>query len=42
MFVRLPVRMTADDRAAHRTFVRTLGSGAVWLDYFTIRSARAA
>jgi hypothetical protein len=23
----------ADDRNAHRAFVATLGSGAVWLDY---------
>jgi DNA polymerase III subunit epsilon len=34
----LPPRVTADDRAAHRAFVKTLGSDAVWLDYFTIQS----
>jgi len=37
----LPPRVTADDRNAHREFVRTLGSNAVWLDYFTIRSVAA-
>jgi hypothetical protein len=25
--------VSAEDRAAHRSFVRTLGSEAVWLDY---------
>jgi DNA polymerase-3 subunit epsilon len=40
--VPLPPRVTADDRNAHRTFVRTLGKNAVWRDYFAIRSARAA
>ena len=34
----LPPRVTADDRNAHWAFVRTLSSGAVWLDYFTIQS----
>ena len=38
----LPPRVTADDRNAHREFVRTLGKDAVWRDYFTIRSTRAA
>jgi DNA polymerase III subunit epsilon len=37
----LPPRVTADDRTAHRAFVATLGSGAVWLDHFTARSAAA-
>jgi DNA polymerase III subunit epsilon len=37
----LPPRGTADDRDAHRAFVRTLGSGAVWLDYFAVRSVAA-
>jgi DNA polymerase-3 subunit epsilon len=29
----LPPHVTADDRNAHRAFVRTLGSDAVWLDF---------
>jgi DNA polymerase III subunit epsilon len=37
----LAPRVTADDRNAHREFVRTLGSDAVWLDYFTIKSVAA-
>jgi hypothetical protein len=37
----LPPRVTAEDRTAHREFVRTLGSNAVWLDYFTVRSVAA-
>ena len=37
----LPSRVTADDRNAHRAFVRTLGKDAVWLDYFTVRSVAA-
>jgi DNA polymerase III subunit epsilon len=37
----LPPRVTADDRNAHREFVRTLGREAIWLDYFTIRSVAA-
>ena len=36
-----PPRVTADDRNAHLAFVRTLGSEAIWLDYFTVRSAAA-
>ena len=35
----LPQRVSADDRNAHRAFVRTLGSDAVWLDYFTRKRA---
>jgi DNA polymerase III subunit epsilon len=35
----LPPRVTADDRNAHRAFVATLGSDAVWLDYFVIKAA---
>jgi hypothetical protein len=38
----LPSRVTADDRNAHRAFVQTLGADAIWLDYFTIKSTRAA
>jgi DNA polymerase III subunit epsilon len=34
----LPTRVTADDRNAHRMFVRTRGGEAIRLDYFTIRS----
>jgi DNA polymerase III subunit epsilon len=30
----LPPRVTADDRNAHRAFVATLGSEAIWRDYF--------
>jgi DNA polymerase-3 subunit epsilon len=37
----LPPRVTADDRNAHRAFVRTLGTNAIWLDYFTVRSVAA-
>jgi DNA polymerase III subunit epsilon len=37
----LPPRVTADDRNAHREFVQTLGSDAVWLDYFAIKSVAA-
>ena len=37
----LPPRVTADDRHAHRSFVKTLGSGAVWLDYFAIKNVAA-
>jgi hypothetical protein len=33
----LPPRVTADDRYAHPGFLATLGSEAVWLDYFTIQ-----
>jgi hypothetical protein len=33
--------VTAEDRTAHRAFVRTLGSEAAWLDYFTIKSVAA-
>ena len=38
---RLPPRVTADDRSAHRAFVKTLGSEAVWLGYFTIGKVAA-
>jgi hypothetical protein len=37
----LPPRVIAEDRTAHHEFVRTLGSKAVWLDYFTVRSVAA-
>jgi hypothetical protein len=36
----LPPRATAEDRNAHRAFAKTLGSEAVWRDYFTIRNAQ--
>jgi DNA polymerase-3 subunit epsilon len=38
----LPPRVTADNRTAHREFVRTLGNDAVWLDYFTLRECTRA
>jgi DNA polymerase III subunit epsilon len=31
----LPVRLTDEDRAAHRRFIETLGEGAIWRDYVT-------
>jgi DNA polymerase III epsilon subunit-like protein len=31
----LPPRVTADDRNAHRAFVRTLGSEAIWLAWIS-------
>jgi DNA polymerase-3 subunit epsilon len=31
--VPLPSRLTAEDEAAHRAFVATLGANAVWLGY---------
>jgi DNA polymerase III subunit epsilon len=34
----LPPRVTAEHRTAHREFVATLGSDAVWCDYFTMQS----
>ena len=34
--VRVPPRVTADDRAAHRAFVHTLGSDAVWREYLQV------
>jgi DNA polymerase III subunit epsilon len=37
----LPPRVTADDRPAHREFVGTLGTEAIWRDYFTIKSVTA-
>ena len=37
----LPPRLTAEDLTAHRAFVATLGSDAISLDYFTIRSVAA-
>jgi DNA polymerase III subunit epsilon len=33
--VPLPVRLTDEDRAAHRRFIETLGEGAIWRDYVT-------
>ncbi len=31
----LAARVSAEDRAAHREFVATLGENAIWLDYFS-------
>jgi len=39
---RLPPRVTADDRNAHREFVQTPGSEAIWPDYFTLRECTRA
>jgi DNA polymerase III subunit epsilon len=33
--VPLAPRVSAEERAAHRTFVATLGESAIWLDYFS-------
>jgi DNA polymerase III subunit epsilon len=32
----LAVRLTDEDRVAHRRFVATLGDGAIWRDYVTV------
>jgi DNA polymerase III subunit epsilon len=32
----LAARITAEERAAHRRFVATLGKSAIWLDYFSL------
>jgi hypothetical protein len=37
----LPPRVAAEERTAHRAFVKILGSDAVWFDYFTIKSVAA-
>jgi hypothetical protein len=37
----LPPRVTVEDRNAHRAFVATLVSEAIWLDYFAIKSVAA-
>jgi DNA polymerase III subunit epsilon len=37
----LPPCATADDRNAHRAFVRTLGSNAIWFDFFAVASVAA-
>jgi DNA polymerase-3 subunit epsilon len=37
----LPPRVTADDRAAHRAFVATLGEAAVWRNYLPETEERA-
>jgi DNA polymerase III subunit epsilon len=37
----LPSRVTVEVLKAHRAFVRTLGSEAIWLDYFAARSVAA-
>ena len=31
--VPLAIRVTDEDRAAHRQFIATLGEAAIWLDY---------
>jgi DNA polymerase III subunit epsilon len=31
----LPARVSADDRAAHRAFIATLGESPIWLDYLS-------
>jgi DNA polymerase III subunit epsilon len=38
----LPSRVTADDRNAHREFVHTLGSAAIWREYFAIMTLSKA
>jgi DNA polymerase-3 subunit epsilon len=38
----LPPRVTADERAAHRAFVATLGDAAVWLNYLPETDERAS
>jgi DNA polymerase-3 subunit epsilon len=37
----LLLRVAAEDRNAHLEFVATLGSDAIWLDYFAIKSVAA-
>jgi DNA polymerase III subunit epsilon len=32
----LAARVSAEERAAHRRFVATLGASAIWLDYFSL------
>jgi DNA polymerase-3 subunit epsilon len=32
----LPVRLSAEERAAHRRFIATLGDGAIWRDYVSL------
>jgi DNA polymerase-3 subunit epsilon len=32
----LPVRLSAEERAAHRRFIATLGEGAIWRDYVSL------
>jgi DNA polymerase III subunit epsilon len=34
----LPPRLTDDERAAHRAFVATLGTNAIWRDYIGVNS----
>src|ERR1700691_3897197 len=34
--VPLAVRLTAEEQAAHRRFVETLGNGAIWRDYINL------
>jgi DNA polymerase III subunit epsilon len=37
-----PLPPRVDERNAHWAFVQTLGNEAIWRDYFTIKSVRAA
>ena len=32
----LAIRLTEEDRAAHRSFVATLGEAAIWRDYLSL------
>jgi DNA polymerase-3 subunit epsilon len=32
----LPPRVTAEERAAHRHFIATLGDKPIWLDYVSL------
>jgi len=34
--VPLPARITAEERAAHRNFIATLGAAAIWRDYVSL------
>jgi hypothetical protein len=38
----IPPRVTADDRNAHRAFVQTLGSKAIWRDYLLVSPVSSA
>jgi DNA polymerase-3 subunit epsilon len=32
----LPIRLTEDERAAHRRFIASLGETAIWRDYVSL------
>ena len=34
--VPLPLRVTDEERAAHRRFIATLGDSAIWRDYVSL------